>query len=121
MALIATILAIASPSPVISTEGCNTQRCEGRVERRFKRNHVRPYRGWLRKVRMCESGGNYSTNTGNSFYGAYQFTLSSWRGAGGSGMPHLNPRYEQDYRAVRWAEIIGWGNVHSPAGWPVCG
>lgn len=33
---------------------------------------------WLLKLRMCESGGNYATNTGNGFYGAYQFLDSTW-------------------------------------------
>lgn len=33
---------------------------------------------WLYKLRMCESGGNYQTNTGNGFYGAYQFSQSTW-------------------------------------------
>lgn len=33
---------------------------------------------WLEKLRMCESGGNYQTNTGNGFYGAYQFMQSTW-------------------------------------------
>ena len=38
-------------------------------------------------VRQCESGGNYSTNTRNGVYGAYQFTLQTWRGLGMSGLP----------------------------------
>lgn len=33
---------------------------------------------WLYKLRMCESGGNYRTNTGNGYYGAYQFSQSTW-------------------------------------------
>lgn len=33
---------------------------------------------WLTKLRTCESGGNYSTNTGNGFYGAYQFMPATW-------------------------------------------
>lgn len=33
---------------------------------------------WLYKLRQCESGGNYRTNTGNGFYGAYQFMISTW-------------------------------------------
>lgn len=37
---------------------------------------------WLYKLRMCESGGNYATNTGNSFYGAYQFTIDTWNSLG---------------------------------------
>lgn len=33
---------------------------------------------WLFKLRKCETGGNYQTNTGNGFYGGYQFMLSTW-------------------------------------------
>src|SRR5690348_11943939 len=29
-------------------------------------------------VAQCESGGNWSINTGNGFYGGLQFTLSTW-------------------------------------------
>jgi len=115
---------------------CNTPECDERsmhirqrrkVQARHKaqvrwerhtariRNRVRPHRAWLASTRRCESGGRYNINTGNGFYGAYQFTLSSWRAAGGSGMPHLNPPLEQDYRAVILLGIQGRG------AWPVCG
>ncbi|MGZ4520905.1 MAG: transglycosylase family protein, partial [Mycobacteriaceae bacterium] len=30
---------------------------------------------WAR-VRMCESSNNYAINTGNGYYGAYQFNLA---------------------------------------------
>jgi LysM repeat protein len=33
---------------------------------------------WLKELRDCESGGNYAEDTGNGFYGAYQFTQSTW-------------------------------------------
>lgn len=33
---------------------------------------------WLLALRTCESGGNYAENTGNGFYGAYQFSISTW-------------------------------------------
>jgi len=33
---------------------------------------------WLLLLRTCEAGGNYAENTGNGFYGAYQFTISTW-------------------------------------------
>ena len=33
---------------------------------------------WLLRLRDCESGGNYSEDTGNGFYGAYQFTIETW-------------------------------------------
>lgn len=33
---------------------------------------------WLYALRMCETHGNYATNTGNGFYGAYQFMTTTW-------------------------------------------
>jgi hypothetical protein len=33
---------------------------------------------WLLALRMCETGGNYATNTGNGYYGAYQFSIATW-------------------------------------------
>jgi len=105
-----------------SYPGCHTHACVERVQHRahaqtLKRWHrvVRPFREWLRRTRMCESGGNYRTATNNGFWGAYQFTLSSWRAAGGHGYPHLAEPAEQDYRAVRLRGIQGRG------AWPVCG
>lgn len=51
------------------------------------------------RIRAKESGGNYSTNTGNGYYGAYQFDLGTWRGVGGSGLPSNASPEEQDMRA----------------------
>src|SRR5699024_5360584 len=34
-------------------------------------------------VAQCESGGNWSTSTGNGFYGGLQFTTQTWQGFGG--------------------------------------
>nr|WSX79147.1 transglycosylase family protein [Streptomyces sp. NBC_00899] len=34
-------------------------------------------------VAQCESGGNWSINTGNGYYGGLQFSQSSWEAAGG--------------------------------------
>ncbi|WP_420865391.1 transglycosylase family protein, partial [Streptomyces pathocidini] len=36
------------------------------------------------KVAQCESGGNWSINTGNGYYGGLQFSQSSWEAAGGT-------------------------------------
>jgi LysM repeat protein len=55
--------------------------------------------GILARVRMRESGGNYADNTGNGYYGAYQFSLGTWRGVGGSGLPSSASPAEQDMRA----------------------
>lgn len=55
--------------------------------------------GILARIRQRESGGNYATNTGNGYYGAYQFNLQTWRGVGGSGLPSEASPAEQDMRA----------------------
>jgi hypothetical protein len=38
--------------------------------------------GWD-SIARCESGGNWSTNTGNGYYGGLQFNQSTWVSAGG--------------------------------------
>lgn len=66
------------------------------------------------RLAACESGGNWSINTGNGFYGGLQFTPSSWAAAGGSGMPHEASREEQILRGQNLQAIQGWG------AWPAC-
>jgi len=69
----------------------------------------------LSSIAECESGGDYTANTGNGFYGAYQFTPETWAGVGGSGLPSEASAAEQDMRAQMLLEQSGT----SP--WPVCG
>jgi LysM repeat protein len=66
------------------------------------------------RLAMCESTGNWSINTGNGFYGGLQFTPSSWRAVGGSGMPHQASKAEQIARAKKLQALQGWG------AWPAC-
>lgn len=66
------------------------------------------------KIARCESGGNWSINTGNGYYGGLQFSASSWRGVGGSGLPHQASREEQISRAEMLLARQGWG------AWPSC-
>lgn len=57
---------------------------------------------WLYKLRMCESKGNYQINTGNGYYGAYQFALSTWRSLNtGYDYPHLAPPAVQDQAVIK--------------------
>lgn len=45
---------------------------------------------WLAALRGCEAGGVYTRNSGNGFYGAYQFMISTWdRIAPKAGRPDL--------------------------------
>jgi Transglycosylase-like domain len=60
-------------------------------------------------IRSRESGGNYATNTGNGYYGAYQFKLSTWRSLGGTGLPSQAPPGVQDAMAQRLQQRSGWG------------
>lgn len=66
-------------------------------------------------IAQCESGGNWSINTGNGYYGGLQFSLSTWRGYGGQGMPNQASRSEQ----IRIAEEVLAGQ--GIGAWPVCG
>ncbi len=65
-------------------------------------------------IAACESGGNWSINTGNGFYGGLQFTQSSWAAVGGSGSPSQASREEQIARAEILQSRQGWG------AWPAC-
>jgi hypothetical protein len=69
----------------------------------------------LEAIAACESGGNPATNTGNGFYGKYQFTLSTWQSVGGSGNPAAASEAEQNRRAA----LLYAREGASP--WPVCG
>jgi hypothetical protein len=69
----------------------------------------------LEAIAACESGGDPTTDTGNGFYGKYQFTLSTWQSVGGTGNPAAAPEAEQDQRAAILYARAG----ASP--WPVCG
>ncbi|MCW2494589.1 peptidoglycan-binding protein [Jatrophihabitans sp.] len=62
---------------------------------------------WQR-LRQCESSDNYSINTGNGYYGAYQFNLSTWKSVGGTGYPNLASPAEQDARALILYRERGW-------------
>jgi resuscitation-promoting factor RpfB len=66
------------------------------------------------KLAQCESGGNWSINTGNGYYGGLQFSLSTWRAYGGSGMPNEASREEQIAIAKKLQADAGWG------AWPAC-
>ena len=66
------------------------------------------------RLRHCESGGNYAANTGNGFYGAYQFDLRTWHGQGYSGVPSDAAPGTQDAAAQSLQAQRGW----QP--WPAC-
>jgi hypothetical protein len=69
-------------------------------------------------VAQCESGGNWSINTGNGFYGGLQFTQSTWNAYGGqayASRADLAPAGAQIAIAEKVLQGQGIG------AWPVCG
>ena len=64
----------------------------------------------------CESGGNpNAVNPAGPYYGLYQFSASTWRSVGGSGIPTDYGSAEQTLRAKKLYQKAGAGQ------WPVCG
>ena len=66
------------------------------------------------RVAECESGGDWSINTGNGYYGGLQFSLQTWEAFGGEGMPHEASKQEQIRIAQNTLEEQG------PGALPVC-
>jgi len=64
----------------------------------------------------CESGGNpNAVNPAGPYYGLYQFSASTWRSVGGTGIPTDFGEAEQTLRAKKLYQRTG------PSSWPVCG
>ena len=64
----------------------------------------------------CESGGNPTIVSSNGlWYGLYQFTIGTWQGVGGTGLPTEASPEEQTMRAQILYDRAGDGP------WPNCG
>lgn len=69
------------------------------------------------RIAQCESGGDWSINTGNGYYGGIQFAQPSWEAAGGTQYApraDLATREQQIAAGKKLKEMQGWG------AWPVC-
>ena len=73
-----------------------------------------PYGVWDR-LAQCESGGNWHINTGNGYYGGLQFSLGTWHGYGGTGLPSQHSREEQIRIAIKLRNASGGYGA-----WPGC-
>ena len=76
-------------------------------------SHVTSGGPWL-ALRECESGDNYAENSGNGYFGAYQFSQATWTDLGYPGRPDLEPPAMQDQAAQKLQAEGGWGQ------WPTC-
>jgi hypothetical protein len=119
LVIVATLLA---SDPFTEAAGAHTARGHRGQSRASRSSRIRRARPappvpagdvWAR-LRHCESGGRYDRNSGNGFYGAYQFLPSTWRRLGFRGMPHQATPEVQDAAARKLQTRSGWGQ------WPVC-
>lgn len=67
------------------------------------------------RVVDCESTGIVNINTGNGYYGMWQFDIPTWNSVGGEGLPSVASADEQTMRARMLYDSRGW----QP--WPQCG
>ncbi|MET9775396.1 transglycosylase family protein [Streptomyces sp. NPDC006367] len=69
-------------------------------------------------VAQCESGGNWSINTGNGYYGGLQFSASTWAAYGGTQYAATADQASKSQQiAVAEKVLAGQGK----GAWPVCG
>lgn len=55
-------------------------------------------------IAQCESGGNWSSNTGNGAYGGLQFKPATWNANGGVGSPRTRrARSRSEWRRTLYA------------------
>lgn len=65
-------------------------------------------------LRVCESGNTYSRNSGNGYFGAYQYNIGTWANFAGYARPDLAPPSVQDEKARQTQAARGWRP------WPTC-
>ncbi|MFJ8696365.1 transglycosylase family protein [Streptomyces roseolilacinus] len=70
------------------------------------------------RVAQCESGGNWSINTGNGYYGGLQFSASTWAAYGGTKYASTADQAGKAQQ-IEIAEKVLAGQ--GKGAWPVCG
>ncbi|MEV5317232.1 transglycosylase family protein [Streptomyces sp. NPDC052687] len=69
-------------------------------------------------VAQCESGGNWSINTGNGYYGGLQFSASTWAAYGGTQYAATADQATKEQQiAIAEKVLAGQGK----GAWPHCG
>ncbi|MFI8189877.1 transglycosylase family protein [Streptomyces sp. NPDC085946] len=69
-------------------------------------------------VAQCESGGNWSINTGNGYYGGLQFSASTWAAYGGTQYAATADQASKAQQITIAEKVLaGQGK----GAWPVCG
>ncbi len=69
-------------------------------------------------VAQCESGGNWSINTGNGYYGGLQFSASTWSGYGGTKYASTADQATKSQQIEIAEKVLA---SQGKGAWPVCG
>ncbi|MFH9014949.1 transglycosylase family protein [Streptomyces sp. NPDC017943] len=69
-------------------------------------------------VAQCESGGNWSINTGNGYYGGLQFSASTWAGYGGTQYASTADKASKAQQIEIAEKVLA---SQGKGAWPVCG
>ncbi|MEV6262310.1 transglycosylase family protein [Streptomyces sp. NPDC051784] len=69
-------------------------------------------------VAQCESGGNWSINTGNGYYGGLQFSQSSWAAAGGTQYAARADLATKDQQIAAAEKLL---DIQGPGAWSCAG
>ncbi|MGV9576935.1 transglycosylase family protein [Streptomyces sp. NPDC003509] len=69
-------------------------------------------------VAQCESGGNWSINTGNGYYGGLQFSQSSWAAAGGTQYAARADLATKDQQIAAAEKLL---DLQGPGAWSCAG
>ncbi|POX57131.1 transglycosylase [Streptomyces sp. Ru71] len=69
-------------------------------------------------VAQCESGGNWSINTGNGYYGGLQFSASTWAAYGGTAYASTADKATKAQQIEIAEKVLA---AQGKGAWPVCG
>ena len=69
-------------------------------------------------VAQCESGGNWSINTGNGYYGGLQFSASTWAAYGGTAYASTANQASKSQQIAVAEKVLA---AQGKGAWPVCG
>ncbi|WP_030603439.1 transglycosylase family protein [Streptomyces fulvoviolaceus] len=69
-------------------------------------------------VAQCESGGNWSINTGNGYYGGLQFSASTWAAYGGSAYASTADQASKSEQIAVAEKVLA---SQGKGAWPSCG
>src|SRR5699024_7317422 len=73
--------------------------------------------GWD-EVAACESGGDWSINTGNGYYGGLQFSQQTWEGYGGTQYAATADQASKSQQIAIGEKVLAGQGAGA---WPTCG